>query len=546
MKYCSSCGRNTLHLQQKDGTAMNLVNVILVVMTLGLWLIVWGLRQFFLPLRFPPQCSVCGKSSRLIGNPGGNISNPAADKLPWVKQENLPRTQQTPTTEDHIRCPFCAELIRPEARICRFCQRDLPEQETSAEFQTSANHQGDLPSGSREQPMERMPLSQSDVPLLTSKRVVLVAIATFLIALWAINAFNNEDNAPQSNVSTQNREVGSESSAARQVGGGLDSGTAKPGASPSRSGFLSFEQEKNRITQAIQCQSPKITPPSYGLGDLFGCVSGPAKTVKVFINEAPGTGGVENVKIMWNDWFRDGGWGVHADQAEARRVTEAILKLYDPAQSKRLITAFFADSNATVSGSTFKFKYTRQRGPKIDERLIAITENSAVEQVATKNNKQMVLEIQSGLNSLGYDAGPADGLLGPRTRNAIEAFQRSQKIGANGNPSANLLARIESAKTSQITASRRSKAADSDMSVTSAYKVCSTFDGTGITSETCKVSGWDQSVNVRINMVPSEARSLCGQVARKARDLGWDFQSGWKLKIYSPYSGDNTIAFCNL
>ena len=24
-------------------------------------------------------------------------------------------------------CPFCAEIIRPEAKMCHFCGRDLPE-----------------------------------------------------------------------------------------------------------------------------------------------------------------------------------------------------------------------------------------------------------------------------------------------------------------------------------------------------------------------------------------------------------------------------------
>src|SRR5262252_5829703 len=28
---------------------------------------------------------------------------------------------------DARKCPFCAELIRPEAKVCRYCSRELPE-----------------------------------------------------------------------------------------------------------------------------------------------------------------------------------------------------------------------------------------------------------------------------------------------------------------------------------------------------------------------------------------------------------------------------------
>lgn|GEM_PF-2479118 len=30
------------------------------------------------------------------------------------------------------KCPFCAELIRPEAKVCRFCGRDLPTEESKS------------------------------------------------------------------------------------------------------------------------------------------------------------------------------------------------------------------------------------------------------------------------------------------------------------------------------------------------------------------------------------------------------------------------------
>ena len=55
-----------------------------------------------------------------------------------------------------------------------------------------------------------------------------------------------------------------------------------------------------------------------------------------------------------------------------------------------------------------------------------------------------VQEIQRRLTSLGYDAGPADGLIGPRTRNAIRSFQRDMSITEDGAPSSKLLEALRS------------------------------------------------------------------------------------------------------
>jgi hypothetical protein len=88
--------------------------------------------------------------------------------------------------------------------------------------------------------------------------------------------------------------------------------------------------------------------------------------------------------------------------------------------------------------------------------------------------------------------------------------------------------------------------ADAERSVNSAYVLCSIFDNTDLQSEPCSVSGWHHSVNVRLDMVPSEAKKLCRDVASKMRSLGHSFDTGWKLHIYSPFSGDNTTAQCAL
>lgn len=57
-----------------------------------------------------------------------------------------------------------------------------------------------------------------------------------------------------------------------------------------------------------------------------------------------------------------------------------------------------------------------------------------------------VSDLQLRLKTLGYDPGPADGELGPKTRAAIRAYQRDEGLKADGRVSANLLEqlRIES------------------------------------------------------------------------------------------------------
>ncbi|MQB20546.1 hypothetical protein DXT90_07855 [Agrobacterium tumefaciens] len=85
-----------------------------------------------------------------------------------------------------------------------------------------------------------------------------------------------------------------------------------------------------------------------------------------------------------------------------------------------------------------------------------------------------------------------------------------------------------------------------DNSVQNAYALCSVMDGTGLASSPCEVSGWGQSVTTTIDMTSGEARKLCAQIASEMKQRGVGFRQGWTLQIKSPYSGTNSIAFCNL
>lgn len=47
--------------------------------------------------------------------------------------------QQITTDEKQRTCPFCAEVIKAEAKVCRFCQRELPSLEAEIASSQAAN-----------------------------------------------------------------------------------------------------------------------------------------------------------------------------------------------------------------------------------------------------------------------------------------------------------------------------------------------------------------------------------------------------------------------
>lgn len=55
-------------------------------------------------------------------------------------------------------------------------------------------------------------------------------------------------------------------------------------------------------------------------------------------------------------------------------------------------------------------------------------------------------EIQTLLKAAGYDPGPADGLMGPKTHGAIAAFRRDHGIAAGAEPDSVLLEAVRAAR----------------------------------------------------------------------------------------------------
>lgn len=81
--------------------------------------------------------------------------------------------------------------------------------------------------------------------------------------------------------------------------------------------------------------------------------------------------------------------------------------------------------------------------------------------------------------------------------------------------------------------------------VSNAYGVCAAMESTGLITR-CDVKGWGKSVDMRMDTSSSEARKICSGVADMLGKKGPSLRANkWKLRIFSPYSGDEPIAVCN-
>ncbi|MBL6955135.1 MAG: peptidoglycan-binding protein [Alphaproteobacteria bacterium] len=55
-----------------------------------------------------------------------------------------------------------------------------------------------------------------------------------------------------------------------------------------------------------------------------------------------------------------------------------------------------------------------------------------VDKAARLREKRLIRRVQTALNAAGHDAGPADGIWGPRTSAAVSAFQESKNLEQTG------------------------------------------------------------------------------------------------------------------
>ena len=81
--------------------------------------------------------------------------------------------------------------------------------------------------------------------------------------------------------------------------------------------------------------------------------------------------------------------------------------------------------------------------PRSGGRHGAAPASEAVASAQLARDRQLVAGTQSGLKRMGYDPGPIDGILGPRTQAAIRAYQKDHGLPVDGQVSVALLDHID-------------------------------------------------------------------------------------------------------
>ena len=107
-------------------------------------------------------------------------------------------------------------------------------------------------------------------------------------------------------------------------------------------------------------------------------------------------------------------------------------------------------AKTTTAVKNFQARIGKRSTGQLSEPLLKRIEHADAPKPArrapTPVGKQLVREIQSELNRLGYPAGTADGIIGRRTVDAAKAFQRDIGLADNGKLTPGLLRSLRAAR----------------------------------------------------------------------------------------------------
>ncbi len=144
------------------------------------------------------------------------------------------------------------------------------------------------------------------------------------------------------------------------------------------------------------------------------------------------------------------GYGVKADPAEAYKWFSLAARNGDKdaaARRDRLEKTMNPKTLAAarLSVSAWEPKSLNESANTVTLPIASWRAAPAAGKSAAAGTSSTLKEVQSRLNALGYAAGPADGIIGRKTRSAIRLFQKRNGMAINGTVTPKLLARLRAA-----------------------------------------------------------------------------------------------------
>jgi len=130
--------------------------------------------------------------------------------------------------------------------------------------------------------------------------------------------------------------------------------------------------------------------------------------------------GTERDLVQAYKWFAVAGKSGDKDATAKRDVIGEALRPEQLEEARDIVKAWRpAERSAAANDVKIEESWKTPGSP-------------AVPKANFKPDRKMIQVVQAALGKLGYDAGPPDGLVGERTRNALSAFQKKSGLAVNG------------------------------------------------------------------------------------------------------------------
>ena len=140
------------------------------------------------------------------------------------------------------------------------------------------------------------------------------------------------------------------------------------------------------------------------------------------------------------------GLGVRANPAEAYKWFAIGAGNGDKESSNRMALIEKKLSPDVLIRAKLEVENWEAREPVQEANMVPVPEGgwgaTKTRTTSAGDARTSIARAQSLLNDMGYHAGPADGVLGPKTREAIRAFQRDKGLTATGMVTKDLLAQL--------------------------------------------------------------------------------------------------------